>query len=77
MRLAATDSKTVKDLLSMHLGITYKSVEESEQVWQARSEFFVGDLPSSSLVEVSKLADPAVTVEIEAIAHIGCSRTLQ
>jgi enamine deaminase RidA (YjgF/YER057c/UK114 family) len=28
-------------------------------------------------VEVSKLADPAVTVEIEAIAHIGCSRTLQ
>ena len=33
--------------------------------------FFKGDFPACSLVEVSKLADPNIYVEIEGIAHIG------
>jgi enamine deaminase RidA (YjgF/YER057c/UK114 family) len=63
------------DVVKMTVFMT--DIRRREQVWQARSEFFEGDLPTSTLVEVSKLADPAVTVEIEAIAHIGASRTLQ
>ena len=63
------------DIVKLTVFVT--DIRRREQVWQARSEFFEGDFPSSSLVEVSKLADPAVTVEIEAIAHIGGSRTLQ
>ena len=66
---------TMADIVKLTVFVT--DIRRREQVWQARSEFFEGDFPTSSLVEVSKLADPAVTVEIEAIAHIGCSRTLQ
>jgi enamine deaminase RidA (YjgF/YER057c/UK114 family) len=39
-------------------------------VWAARREFFTGDFPASTLVEVSALATPELLVEIEAIAHI-------
>jgi 2-iminobutanoate/2-iminopropanoate deaminase len=40
-------------------------------VWKARSEFFEGNFPACSLVEVSNLAGPDIYVEIEGIAHIG------
>ncbi len=66
---------TMADIVKLTVFVT--DIRRREQIWQARSEFFEGDFPTSSLVEVSKLADPAVTVEIEAIAHIGGSRTLQ
>jgi 2-iminobutanoate/2-iminopropanoate deaminase len=44
---------------------------EQAKVWAARREFFTGDFPASTLVEVSALAAPEILVEIEAIAHIG------
>ena len=56
------------------IGVFVTDIRRREQVWRARAEFFSGDFPASTLVEVSKLADPAVTVEIEAIAHIGASK---
>jgi 2-iminobutanoate/2-iminopropanoate deaminase len=56
------------------IGIFVTDIRRREQVWRARAEFFSGDFPASTLVETSKLADPAVTVEIEAIAHIGASK---
>ena len=46
-------------------------IENNKQVWEARSEFFSGNFPACSLVEVSKLATPKIYVEIEGIAHIG------
>jgi 2-iminobutanoate/2-iminopropanoate deaminase len=47
------------------------NIKNNTKVWQARREFFTGDFPASTLVEVSALAVPEILVEIEAIAHIG------
>ncbi len=49
-------------------------ITRREKVWQARREFFSGNFPVSTLVQVAALADPALKVEIDAIAHIGASR---
>ena len=46
-------------------------IKQNKEVWRARQEFFSGDFPASTLVEVSALGSPEVLVEIEAIAHIG------
>jgi enamine deaminase RidA (YjgF/YER057c/UK114 family) len=48
-------------------------IANREQVWKARGEFFTGNFPACSLVEVSSLAAPEILVEIEGIAHIGKS----
>ena len=48
-------------------------IKQNKEVWRARQEFFSGDFPASTLVEVSALGSPEVLVEIEAIAHIGGS----
>ena len=53
------------------LTIFVTRIENNKQVWEARSEFFNGNFPACSLVEVSKLATPKIYVEIEGIAHIG------
>ena len=47
------------------------NIKNNTKVWAARREFFTGDFPASTLVEVSALAAPEILVEIEAIAHIG------
>ena len=49
-------------------------IANNTKVWQARREFFTGDFPASTLVEVSALAAPEILVEIDAIAHIGKGR---
>ena len=49
-------------------------ITQREKVWQARREFFTGNFPASTLVQVAALADPSLKVEIEAVAHIGVSR---
>jgi 2-iminobutanoate/2-iminopropanoate deaminase len=49
-------------------------ITQREKVWQARREFFAGNFPASTLVQVAALADPSLKVEIEAVAHIGASR---
>ena len=53
------------------LTIFVTRIENNNQVWEARYEFFRGNFPACSLVEVSKLATPKIYVEIEGIAHIG------
>ena len=53
------------------LTIFVTRIENNKKVWEARSEFFNGNFPACSLVEVSKLATPVIYVEIEGIAHIG------
>ena len=46
-------------------------ITKNTEVWRARREFFTGDFPTSTLVEVRSLAKPDVLVEIEAIAWLG------
>jgi 2-iminobutanoate/2-iminopropanoate deaminase len=50
-------------------------ISQREKVWQARREFFTGNFPASTLVQVAALANPALRVEIEAVAHIGAGRS--
>jgi len=58
----------------MKVTVFVTDIRRREEIWRARAEFFEGDFPASTLVEVSKLAAPELTVEIEAVAHIGASR---
>ena len=46
-------------------------ISRREEVWRARREYFSGNFPVSTLVEVSALAMPELKVEIEAIAIRG------
>jgi 2-iminobutanoate/2-iminopropanoate deaminase len=57
------------DVVKVTIYVT--NIKNNTKVWQARREFFTGDFPASTLVEVRALAAPEILVEIEAIAHIG------
>ena len=57
------------DIVKITVYVT--DIANNTKVWQARREFFTGDFPASTLVEVSALAAPEILVEIDAIAHIG------
>ena len=61
------------DVVKMTIFVT--NIAKNTEVWRARSEYFSGDFPACSLVEVSNLAKPEILVEIEAIAHLGSSST--
>jgi 2-iminobutanoate/2-iminopropanoate deaminase len=50
------------------------NIKNNTEVWRARQEFFSGDFPSSTLVEVRSLATPEILVEIESIACIGAGK---
>jgi len=60
---------TMSDVVKITVFVT--DIKNNVKVWAARKEFFTGDFPASSLVEVSALAVPEILVEIEAVAHIG------
>ena len=53
------------------LTIYVVNIKQNIDVWRARQEFFSGDFPCSTLVEVRSLATPQILVEIEAIACLG------
>ena len=59
------------DVVKMTIFVT--NMANNSEVWKARKEFFTGDFPACTLVEVSALAKPEILVEIEAIAVAGCS----
>jgi len=64
----------MNDMVKMTIFVV--NIENNAQVWKARKEFFTGDFPACTLVEVKSLAKGAsaeILVEIEGIAHIGCS----
>jgi 2-iminobutanoate/2-iminopropanoate deaminase len=50
------------------------NIKNNTEVWRARQEFFTGDFPCSTLVEVRSLATPEILVEIEAVAFIGAGK---
>lgn len=59
----------MSDFVKLTIYVT--RIENREKVWKARKEFFEGDFPACTLVEVSNLADPKIYIEIEGIAHLG------
>ena len=60
---------TMADLVKMIIYVT--NIRNNTKVWKARREFFKGNFPVSTLVQVAALASPEILVEIEVIAHIG------
>ena len=61
------------DIVKVTIFVT--DIKQREKVWKARQEFFTGNFPASTLVQVAALATPSIKVEIEAVAHIGASRS--
>jgi 2-iminobutanoate/2-iminopropanoate deaminase len=63
---------SMADVTTVTIFVT--DITQREKVWQARREFFSGNFPASTLVQVAALARPSIKVEINAIAHIGASK---
>ena len=63
---------TMSDITKVTIFVT--DISQREQVWKGRREFFNGNFPASTLVQVAALANPSLKVEIEAVAHIGASK---
>jgi len=57
------------DVVKVTIFVT--DILQRDKVWRARREFFTGNFPASTLVQVAALAEPSLKVEIEAVAHIG------
>jgi 2-iminobutanoate/2-iminopropanoate deaminase len=63
---------TMADITTVTIFVT--DISQREKVWAARREFFTGNFPCSTLVQVAALATQALKVEINAVAHVGASR---
>jgi enamine deaminase RidA (YjgF/YER057c/UK114 family) len=59
------------DVVKLVIYVT--NIKDNTEIWRARKEFFTGDFPTSTLVEVRALATPDILLEIDAIAHVGSS----
>lgn len=66
---------SIDDIVQMTIFVT--DIKRREDVWRARREAFTGDFPACALVQVGALAQPEVLVEIQSVAHIGCSQTAE
>ena len=62
---------TMNDVIRVDIYVT--DIKQREDVWKARREFFSGDFPTSTLVEVRALAIPQLMVEVNAIGFLGGS----
>jgi enamine deaminase RidA (YjgF/YER057c/UK114 family) len=70
-RIIKAAGGTMDNLVKMTIFVV--NIKNNTEVWRARREFFTGDFPASTLVEVRSLAKPDVLVEIEAVAWLGRS----
>jgi enamine deaminase RidA (YjgF/YER057c/UK114 family) len=62
---------TMNDIIRVDIYVT--DIKQREEVWKARREFFTGDFPTSTLVEVRALATPQLLVEVNATGFLGGS----
>lgn len=68
-RICEAASGSMADIVKMTIFLV--DIKKNTEVWRARREFFTGDFPASTLVEVRSLAGPETLVEIEAVAYLG------
>ncbi len=68
-RIVKAAGGTLDNVVKMNIYLV--DITKNTEVWKARREFFTGDFPASTLVEVRALAKPEVLVEIEAVAWLG------
>jgi 2-iminobutanoate/2-iminopropanoate deaminase len=63
------------DVMTLTIFVTH--LDENTEVWRARREFFSGDFPCSTLIEVKRVGSPKMSpplkVEINASGWIGAS----
>ena len=57
------------DVVTMTIYVT--NMADNKEIWRARQEFFTGDFPCSTLVQVASLANPDILLEITAQAMAG------
>jgi 2-iminobutanoate/2-iminopropanoate deaminase len=67
--LAEAAGAKMNDIVRLDIFVT--DISQRKEVWRAREQFFSGDFPCSTLVEVRALAIPALLVEINATGFIG------
>ena len=60
---------SMNDIIRVDIYVT--DIKQREEVWRARKEFFSGDFPTSTLVEVRALATPQLLVEVNAVGFLG------
>ena len=63
---------TMNDIVKMTGFIT--DISRRDEYLKARQPFFTADPPASTLVEITALAAPGLTIEVEVMAVIGSSR---
>ena len=68
-RIIKAAGGTMDNLVKMTIFMV--DITKNTEVWRARREYFTGDFPASTLVEVRALAKPEVLVEIESVAWLG------
>ena len=69
--LEAADA-TMADVVNMNIYVT--NMADNKAIWKARQEFFEGDFPASTLVQVAGLGTPQILVEITCQAMAGSGR---
>ena len=60
---------TMADIVKVNIFVT--DIDQRQEVWRARREFFTGDFPVSTLVDVSAQALPDITDVVESVAIFG------
>lgn len=66
----AEASASMDDVVKVTVFVT-NLAEHFPAIHEVRAEFFTGDYPASTLVEVSRLVDADMLIEIEAIAVVS------
>ena len=59
---------TMDDVVKVLIYLT--DINDRDEGWRARREFFSGNYPVSTLIEISKLVRPELCVEIEAVGYL-------
>lgn len=59
---------TLADIVSIVVYTT--DIRQFKEIVSARTEFFINDLPTSTIVEVNHLADPGLLIEFQATAAL-------